>query len=162
MQLKLQREDAGPSRASKRILVAASALLGVAIAGRLTAYQIGWTGAPWEPFFGTGTERVLHSSFSRALPFPDAALGLLMYIAEIAALAWGDTARWRSKPVAVYVYVATAFGLAGGSLGLLVLQAAVIHAFCTLCLASALLSFVLVAPAALELAAALKAHGAEK
>lgn len=125
-------------------------MFGALIAGRLTAYQLGWTGPPWEPLFANGVERVLHSAFSRALPFPDAGLGLVGYVAETIAVACGDSARWRSAPLAVYAYAAIAGGLALGSLGLLALQAGVIHAFCSLCLASASISFALVIPAATE------------
>ena len=143
-----------PSRSAKRIAVAVLALAGAAIAARLTAYQLGWTGPPWEPLFGDGSQRVLRSAFSRSLPFPDALLGMIAYLAEVLAVAWGGARRWQTKPVAVYAYAAIAVGMALGSAVLVILQVAVIHAFCTLCLASALLSFVLVVPAATELAAA--------
>lgn len=110
----------------------------------------------WEPLFGDGAQRVLKSSFSRALPFPDAALGAAAYLAEALALAWGGAERWRTTPLAVYVYAAIAVAMALGSAGLVALQVLWIHALCTLCLLSALLSFVLVVPAATELAAAWK------
>lgn len=147
-----------PSRSDKRRKVGVLALVGLLIAARLAAYQLGWTGSPWEPFFGDGTERVVDSSFSRALPFPDAALGVLAYGAEIVAVAWGSTLRWRTQPRVVYVYAAIAFGMGLGSNGLVVIQVAVIHAFCTLCLVSAFLSAVLVVPAATELRAAWQAR----
>jgi uncharacterized membrane protein len=157
--LRRERSRAGPSHASKRVASAALALLGAVIAARLTAYQMGWTAPPWEPLFGDGSQRVLHSSFSRALPFPDAGLGLVAYVAEIVTLAWGSTARWRSDPLAVYAYASIAFGMALGSAGLVILQLTVIHAFCTLCVTSALISFALVMPAASELIATWKARG---
>lgn len=143
-----------PSRAHKRIGAFVLAFAGALIAARLTAYQLGWTGPPWEPLFGDGSQRVLRSAFSRSLPFPDAMLGMIAYAAEAIAVAWGGARRFQTTPVAVYLYAAIAGGMALGSAALVVLQVAVIHAFCTLCLGSALLSFVLVVPAATELAAA--------
>ncbi len=145
-----------PSRTSKRLASGALALLGAVIALRLAAYQMGWTAPPWEPLFGDGAERVLRSSFSRALPFPDAALGAVGYLAEALALAWGGAQRWRTQPLAVYLTAAIAAAMALGSAGLVALQVMWIHALCTLCLVSALLSLVLVIPAAMELAAAWK------
>ena len=147
-----------PSRSDKRRQVGVLAFLGLLIAARLAAYQLGWTGPPWEPFFGHGTERVVDSSFSRALPFPDAALGVLAYGGEILAVAWGSTLRWRTEPRVVYFYAAIAFGMGLGSIGLVVMQVVVIHAFCTLCLVSAFLSAGLVVPAATELRAAWEAR----
>jgi uncharacterized membrane protein len=138
---------------TERVVVGVLAFAGALLAARLTAYQLGWTGPPWEPFFGDGSQRVLRSAFSRSLPFPDAMLGMIAYLAEVVAVAWGGPRRTQTEPVAVYVYAAIAAGMAAGSAALVVLQVAVIHALCTLCLASALLSFVLVVPAATELAA---------
>jgi uncharacterized membrane protein len=138
---------------SERTVGFVLALAGAVIAARLTAYQLGWTGPPWEPLFGDGSERVLRSAFSRSLPFPDAMLGMIAYLAEVIAVGWGGARRTQTEPVAVYVYAAIAASMAAGSAALVVLQVAVIHAFCTLCLASALLSFVLVVLAATELAA---------
>ena len=128
------------------------------IAARLLVYQLGWTGPPWEPFFGEGTRQVVESSFSRSLPVPDASLGLLAYVAEVVAILWGSSARWREQRFVVYFYAAVASALAAGSLGLVLLQLFVIHAYCTLCLTSALLSFGLVVPALIELRAAWRAR----
>jgi uncharacterized membrane protein len=152
------RARANPPHAAKRTAVIALALLGAGIAARLTMYQLGATDAPWEPLFGEGTTRVLRSSFSRSLPFPDAAVGLLAYLAELALVVAGGFARWRAVPLRVYAYGAIALGFAAGSAVLVGVQAAWIHAFCTLCLVSAALSFVLAVPAATELAATLKAR----
>jgi uncharacterized membrane protein len=152
------RARGNPARTAKRAAVIALALLGAGIAARLTLYQLGATDAPWEPFFGDGTTRVLRSSFSRALPFPDAAVGLVAYLAELALVVAGGFARWRALPLRVYAYAAIALGFAAGSAGLVAVQAAWIHAFCTLCLVSAALSFVLAVPAATELAATLNAR----
>jgi hypothetical protein len=152
------RTHSDPSRPGKRALVALVSLIGAAVAARLAAFQMGWTGPPWEPFFGDGTRRVLESSFSRALPFPDAGLGVIAYVAEAIAVSWGGAARQRRRSPAVFVYAAIAASMAMGSAGLVLLQVAVVGALCTLCLFSALLSFVLVVPAAFELAATWRAR----
>jgi hypothetical protein len=138
----------------KRIGVALFALLGVAIAARLTAYQLGWAPAPPEPLFGDGSVRVLHSALSRALPVPDASVGLVAYFSEAIAVLWGGAARPQNQRAAVYVYAAIAAGMALGSLGLVILQVFVVHALCSLCLLSAVLSFGLLVPALSEFAAA--------
>ncbi len=147
------RSRSDPSRLGKRVLIACLALIGAGVAGRLAVFQMGWTGAPWEPLFGDGTRRVLESRFSRALPFPDAGLGFVAYIAEAVAVLLGGALRERRRPWAVYVYAAIAASMAIGSVGLVVLQVAFVRALCTLCLFSAFLSFVLVIPAATEFAA---------
>ena len=145
-----------PSRPSKRVAAAALALVGAVIASWLTAYQLGLVARPWDPFFGDGTRAVLESSFSRSLPFPDAGVGAIAYVAEIVALAWGGRARFRTRPAIVFVYAAIALGMALGSAALVALQIFLVHAFCTLCLASAAISFVLAMPAATELAATVR------
>lgn len=151
-----ERPRSGPSHVDKRLVVGAVALVGAAISIRLAAYQLGWAAAPWEPFFGDGSRRVLKSAFSRSLPFPDAGAGAVAYLAEVVAVAWGGPERFRTHRLAVYVYAAIATLMALGSAGLVIVQIAFVHAFCTLCLASALISFVLVAPAWSELLAALR------
>jgi len=147
-----------PSRWSKRIVVALVALLGAAISVRLALYHLGWSGAPWEPLFGDGSRRVLTSAFSRALPFPDAGLGAIAYVLEAALVLWAKSERWRSAPLRVYAYAAVAAAMAVGSACLVVLQIAVVRALCTLCLASAAISFALAAPAWTEARAAWNAR----
>jgi hypothetical protein len=149
---------AGPSRPSKRIAVTALALLGALVSARLAFYELGWTGPPWEPFFGDGSRRVLGSDFSRALPVPDAVLGFVGYVAEIAVVNWGGPTRYRDKPEAVHLYAVVAGIMALGSFGLVLVQVAVVRALCTLCLLSAVISFVLVMPAWTELMATRRAY----
>lgn len=148
----------GPSRPSKRIAMSALALLGALVSARLAMYQLGWTGPPWEPFFGDGSRRVLGSDFSRALPVPDALLGFVAYVAELVVLNWGGPTRYRDKPEAVFLTALIAGIMALGSFGLLLVQVTLVHALCTLCLLSALISFVLVASASTELVATWRAH----
>ncbi len=145
-----------PSAWRERIPIIGLALLGVAIATYLAAYQLGLLGSVWDPFFGGGSERILHSSVSRLLPVPDAALGAIGYLADAAGATIGGRDRWRTMPWLVIL-----FGLAVGPLGLasitlVVLQPVLFDAWCTLCLASAGISLMMIAPAMDEVLASLQ------
>ncbi len=130
-----------PSSLRKRTPVALLALAGFAIASYLTAYQLGWVHTVWDPIFGAGSRRVLHSVVSRLLPVPDAALGALAYLVEfVLDLIGGDT-RWRTQPRIVMLLGVVALCLGLGSVFLVFIQATVVHTFCTLCLASAVISW---------------------
>lgn len=144
-----------PSRWAHRLAIAALAVAGAAIASYLAAFQLGLTHSVWDPLFGDGSRRVLHSAFSRALPVPDALVGAASYAVEVLLdLAGGGRGRWRRRPLLVLAFGAVVAGAAAVSLGLVVLQAAVFHAFCTLCLCSAGIAFLIAGLAAPELRAA--------
>jgi len=147
--------EPNPSAYSKRAVVMAFALAGLAIAARLAAYQLRILPLPPEPLFGDGARRVLNSALSRALPVPDAALGAAAYAVEAALVVMGGRARYASAPHVVGAYAAVAVLMGLTSAGLIVYQFLVVHAACTLCLASALVSLLLVAPALPEAKAAL-------
>lgn len=139
-----------PSRWTARLPVAALASVGFAIAAYLTACQLGLA-APWDPIFGpAGSERVLHSALARALPVPDAALGMLGYAAELVADLAGGGRRWRTHPWLVLLFGAVVAGLALVGLALIGVQVFVVHSGCTLCLASALLSIGIAGTVAVE------------
>jgi uncharacterized membrane protein len=131
-------------------------ILGLVVASRLALDQLGVLPGVWEPFFGDGTERVLHSSISRALPVPDALLGVFAYAAELVLVlsllraspstSARENDRWKSI---AYGVVAALMALAG--LSLLLLQAFVVGAWCTLCIVSACVSFAVFALAVPEL-----------
>lgn len=129
-----------PSAWRERLPQVGLALVGAVVAGYLTLVQLGVLGPAWDPLFGDGSQRVLHSSFSEALPFPDAALGLLAYLADVVLGVVGGTDRWRTRPWPAYLLALVVLGAALGGLALVVVQAAVVHAWCTLCLTSAALS----------------------
>ncbi len=148
--------DYDPSAWSERIPLAALATAGMLIASYLAAYQLRIIDSVIEPFFGDGSQRVLDSSLSRALPIPDAVLGAAAYAADALAGLVGGAGRWRRHP-----WLVLAFGFAVGPLGaisiLLVLaQPLLLHAFCTLCLVSALISVLLIGPAMDEVLATLQ------
>jgi vitamin K epoxide reductase family protein len=140
----------------KRVQVAVLAVVGFSIAGYLAAYQAGLFRQVWEPFFGNGSNRVLHSFVAAMLPVPDAALGAIGYAIEFVASLIGTAERWRSRPKLVLVYGLIVAGMGMAGLALLALQAFVLHAFCTLCLVSAIISIVIVFLARGEVVASFK------
>ncbi len=145
-----------PSAWPGRLPIIGLALGGFGIAGYLALYQWGVIGDVWEPFFGDGSERILTSRVSYLLPVPDAALGALAYLVDAVTGAIGGRRRWRTMPWIVFL-----FGLAIGPLGavsviLVILQPVLYDGWCTLCLASAVISLAMIGPAADEVLATLQ------
>jgi uncharacterized membrane protein len=145
-----------PSGWSQRLPIVGLALIGFGIAAYLALYQWRVFAVVWEPLFGNGSRTILNSSVSQILPIPDAALGALGYLADAITGIVGRRARWRSMPWIVII-----FGLAVGPLGLVsvllvILQPVMFEAWCTLCLASALVSVLMIGPAADEVLASLQ------
>lgn len=145
-----------PSSWSDRLWLVLVAGIGFAISGYLALYQWNVLHTVWEPFFGNGSEKVLHSFLSRIFPLPDAAVGALAYLLDAVTGAIGGTARWRTMP-----WMVVLFGLAVGPLGivsvlLVISQPIVIEAWCTLCLVSAGISLVMIGPAMDEVLASLQ------
>ncbi len=132
-----------PSRWPARLTIAGLVLLGLGISSYLAAYQLGFIAHVWEPFFGQGSERVLHSFLSRLLPVPDAALGAGGYSLELIVALLGGADRWRASPKLVLFYGAIVAALALTGIGLTAVQLFVLHAACTLCLTSAALSLLI-------------------
>lgn len=148
--------DYNPSTWSERLPIVGLATLGAIIAGYLAAYQLGIFPTVWEPFFGDGSQRILHSTVSRLLPIPDAALGAVGYLADAVSGGIGGPHRWRTMPWLVIL-----FGLAVGPLGivsitLVILQPVLFDAWCSLCLVSALISLLMIGPAMDEVLASLQ------
>jgi uncharacterized membrane protein len=145
-----------PSSWSERVPLIGVALAGFVVASYLTLYQLGLIDRVWEPFFGGGSATVLHSPVSRALPIPDASLGALGYALDAVTGGVGGTDRWRSRP-----WIVILFGIATGPLGavsvmLVIFQPLLYHAWCTLCLASAVASVAMIGPAMDEVLASLQ------
>ncbi|MEX2584346.1 MAG: vitamin K epoxide reductase family protein [Gemmatimonadota bacterium] len=145
-----------PSSWGQRIPIVGLAVVGVAIATYLTLFQVGVIASVWEPFFGDGSRTILNSRISRLLPIPDAALGALGYLADAVTGAIGGKKRWKTMPWIVIV-----FGLAVGPLGgisilLVISQPILLNAWCTLCLASAVVSVLMIGPAMDEMLASLQ------
>lgn len=145
-----------PSSWPQRLPIVGLALAGTVIAVYLTLYQVRVLPSVWEPFFGDGSRVILNSKISRLLPIPDAALGAFGYFVDALTGVIGGRERWRTMPWIVIV-----FGLAVGPLGavsilLVVLQPVLLDAWCTLCLASAVISVLMIGPAMDEFLASLQ------
>ncbi|MDQ3912420.1 MAG: vitamin K epoxide reductase [Actinomycetota bacterium] len=153
--------DENPTSWSKRLSLAARALVGFVVAGYLTLYQLGVFPTVWDPFFPSGSPEVLGFTY----PFPDAALGVLAYLTEIVLSFIGGQDRWRTMPwTSIGLGFAVGFG-AVVSVLLMIVQPVVVGAWCTLCLASAFVSLTLVGAGMEEFLATLqhlkraRAHG---
>lgn len=145
-----------PSSWAERGWLIGVALVGFLISGYLGLYQWGVIDSVWEPWFGSGSERVLHSPLSRVLPVPDAILGAMAYAIDAVAGAVGGATRWKTMP-----WVVILFGLAVGPLGLVSVllvtaQPLLLDAWCTLCLVSAVISITMIGPAMDEVLASLQ------
>jgi uncharacterized membrane protein len=148
--------DYNPSAWSQRWPLIIIALVGFLIALYLGMFQLDIISSVWEPFFGKGSQRVLNSAISKALPVPDALLGAFSYLLDAVTGIIGGTHRWRTKP-----WIVVLFGIATGPLGLVsvllvILQPVVVGAWCTLCLVTAVISIVMISPAMDELLASLQ------
>lgn len=145
-----------PASWSQRIPIIALALIGFLIASYLSLFQLKVFPDVYEPFFGNGSRRILTSWVSHILPVPDAALGAFGYLLDAVTGAIGGTRRWKTMPWMVIL-----FGFAVGPLGavsvlLVILQPVLFNAWCTLCLASAVVSVLMIGPALDEVLASLQ------
>lgn len=151
-----------PSSWEKRKPLLFMAIAGFIIALYLGLYELHFFKNVWEPFFGNGTNKILNSSFSRSLPVPDGLLGAFGYLCDIILVSAGNQIRWRSKPWIVFLYSFVVALMALVSLFLLIMQAFILHSWCTLCLASAALSLLMVWPVSKEFRASFHFIMAEK
>jgi uncharacterized membrane protein len=135
--------DGNPSRWAHRAPAIVLALAGFGIAAYLALYQWGAFPHVWEPLFGTGSRRILHSSIASALPLPDASLGAAGYLVEAVLGVLGGTMRWRSRPWLVLLYALVIIAFLIGSIALVLAQVFYFNTGCLLCLCSAGVSFVI-------------------
>lgn len=145
-----------PSSWSDRLPIVGLAVIGFGISLYLGFYQVRLIDTVWEPFFGDGSITILDSKVSHVLPVPDAMLGAFAYLVDWVTGLIGPTKRWRTMP-----WIVVVFGLAVGPLGfvsvmLVVFQPVLFDAFCTLCLASAVVSVGMIGPAMDEMLASLQ------
>lgn len=136
-----------PSAWPQRLPIAATAMVGFAIASYLALYQYGVVSSVFDPFFGDGSETILNSRLSSVLPVKDAALGAASYLADAVAGVLYGVHRWRSAP-----WIVVLFAIAVGPLGvvsilLVIAQPVLYGSFCTLCLGSAVISLMMIPPA---------------
>jgi uncharacterized membrane protein len=131
------------------VALAVLAIAGVAVSGYLAAYELGWIGGVWDPLFGDGSERVLSSGIARALPVPDAVLGVVAYGVDAALALLLAAGIGSAVAIAGCLAVVASIGALVG-IGLAISQPLLVGTFCTLCLVSTLISLVLAAGAVRE------------
>jgi uncharacterized membrane protein len=123
---------------------------GIAISAYVAAFQLGVLTTVWDPIFGAGSQRVLTSPISRALPVPDGVVGILGYSVD-AALAAVVIATADRRALFALGAVASLGAIA--AIALVVLQPFAVGALCSLCLLSAAISTVLAIGTMLEIRA---------
>jgi nucleoside-diphosphate-sugar epimerase/uncharacterized membrane protein len=132
-----------PSGWTQRLPIIALALVGLHVSRYLAAYQLGHIDGVWEPFFAggpdpkNGTEEIITSSVSQAWPVPDAGLGALTYLLEIATGVIGSRRRWRTMPWLVLLFGLMIAPLGIVSIFFIIIQPIWIGTWCTLCLIAA-------------------------
>lgn len=151
-----------PAAWGQRLPIVGLALLGFGIATYLALYQYGVVASMWEPFFGEGSRIILTSTVSHflerhtGLPLTDAALGAFGYLLDAVAGVVGGRKRWRTMPWIVIVFGVLVGPLGAFSILLVILQPVMFHAWCTLCLATAVISIAMIGPTMDEVLASLQ------
>lgn len=137
-----------PSGFGQRLPVVLLALIGFGIAVYLALYQWRVIDDVWDPFFGDQSKQVLDSDVSHTMRrwflIPDAALGALAYLGDAIYGIAGTKRRWQYRPWMVMVFGLDVIPLGLVGAVLVFLQAAVVGAFCTLCIISAIVSLIMV------------------
>ena len=161
-----------PATWSQRLPIVILALGGMVIATYLSLYQYNVINEVWDPFFTgppgeeNGTEKILSSRLSypfRAVGMvnmpiliTDAALGAFAYLLDAVAGLIGGRKRWRTMPWIVVLFAILVGPLGLVSIGLVIAQPVVEGHWCTLCLASAAVSMLMIGPAMDEALASLQ------
>jgi hypothetical protein len=125
--------SSNPTQWSRRIPIVVLAFAGLFVCVYLTLFQVDAIQSVWDPFFRS--PRVLEY-----LGSPDAALGAVAYGAEIALSLVGGREKWRTMPWSVLAFGAVILSGALVSVLLILMQAFLVGAWCTPCLASAAIS----------------------
>jgi len=123
----------------RRLILLAS--IGLIVASYLTLYQVHVFSTVFDPIFPDGSPQVLDLTS----PVPDAGFGVVAYALEIVLSLIGPEDRWRTRPWITLAFGALVTGGAVVSVALILTQAIIVGAWCTLCLVSAGLSFALFA-----------------
>lgn len=137
-----------PSSWRNRIPICLLAGVAFFIATYMALYQWRLIGDVWDPVFGEQTRQVLDSEVSeimrRWFRVPDAALGALAYLGDLIFGLAGSTRRWQYRPWLVLLFGFDVIPLGIVSAVLVVMQGAVVGAWCFLCLVTAAISLILV------------------
>lgn len=132
-----------PSSWPQRLPIIVTALFNTLLAIYLAVCQLFFHGHAWEPFFGTGTQRVLTSELSPGFPISFAALGAIAYLLSTLCSLFGGDNRWRKMPWLVFAGGALMIPILLVSVWLMIRQPVVVHAWCSLCLVAAGTVFVI-------------------
>ncbi len=138
-----------PSSWRQRVPICLLATVAFLLSTYMALYQWRLIGDVWDPVFGDGTRHVLDSDVSERMRgwigIPDAALGALAYLGDVIFGLAGSTRRWQDRPWMVVLFGLDVIPLGLVSVVLVVMQGAVVGAWCFLCLVTAAISLVLVA-----------------
>ena len=137
-----------PSAWSQRLPICVLAGIATVIASYMALFQWGLMASVWDPLFGRGSEIVLQSDVARGLDrwlhVPDAAFGAWGYLSEAVLGLVGSTRRWQYRPWLVILFGIDVIPLGGVSAILVLCQGFIVGSWCTLCLLTALISFILI------------------
>lgn len=137
-----------PSSFKQRIIIALVALPAAVISLYLGFYQWGFIESVWDPFFGKQSAAVLDSNVSLKMSewfvIPDAILGFIAYLGDMIFSLAGSERRWQYRPWLVLIFGFDVIPLGAVSALLVFLQAFVVGNWCTLCIATAIISLILV------------------
>lgn len=126
-----------PSSWPQRWIMIATAFLGFIVSRYLAAFQFGYIGQMWDPFFGSSSEQVLNSTMSHSLPISDAGIGALAYTFEFLMGFMGSPSRWRTMPWMVALFGILVIPLGLVHIFLVISQPLTVGAWCTFCLVAA-------------------------
>lgn len=137
-----------PSAWSQRIPICILACVAFVMAAHMALYQWRLLDDVWDPVFGEQSRSVLDSDIAARMHswfgIPDAALGALAYLGDAIFGLAGSTRRWQYRPWLVILFGIDVIPLGIVSAILVVLQATIVGNWCLLCLATAVISLVLV------------------
>lgn len=140
--------DYNPSAWRQRLPICALAMVAFLIAAYMSLYQWRLIDSAWDPFFGKQTEGVLDSNVSEWMRkwflVPDAAFGAVAYLGDAIFGLAGSTRRWQYRPWLVVIFGIDVIPLGIVSAILVVLQGTIVGSWCTLCIATAIISLILV------------------
>ena len=142
-----------PSAWSQRVPICVIAMVGFVVAIVLGLYQWKLIDSIWDPFFSgkeglNGSESVVTSDTSKQMErwfhIPDGVFGAIAYLGDALFGLAGSTRRWQYRPWLVIVFGIDVIPLGIVGVILVFMQGFVVGYWCTLCLASAAISLLLV------------------
>jgi len=138
-----------PSAWSQRIPICLLAGVAFLISTYMALYQWRLINTVWDPVFGEQSRDVLDSDVSGWMRYwfrvPDAAFGAIAYLGDLIFGLAGCTRRWQYRPWLVVLFGLDVIPLGIVSVVLVFMQGTVVGAWCLLCLATAVISLILIA-----------------